>query len=217
MTVAGMQRTIPVLYSYRRCPYAMRARMALRYSDIEVEIREISFKQKPRHMLALSPKGTVPVLALTDGKIIDESLDIMRWAIEQHDPDQWLLADPIPRSEADALIADNDYIFKPALDKYKYAVRFPQRSAESYRTEGEGFFRQLERRLQDKPYLFGDRISLADVAIFPFIRQFSLVDAAWFEQSPYTALQSWLSRLLKKELFIGTMQKYPTWVESDLG
>ncbi|HEX5539627.1 MAG TPA: glutathione S-transferase [Methylophilaceae bacterium] len=212
-----MQGAIPVLYSYRRCPYAMRARMALRYSDIEVEIREISFKQKPRHMLALSPKGTVPVLVLTDGKVIDESLDIMRWAIEQHDPEQWLLADPIARSEADALIADNDYVFKPVLDKYKYAVRFPQRSAESYRTEGELFFRRLERRLQDKPYLFGDRISLADVAIFPFIRQFSLVDTAWFEQSPYTALQSWLSLLLQTELFMGVMQKYPTWLEAGAG
>ncbi|CAG0952274.1 glutathione S-transferase [Methylophilaceae bacterium] len=200
----------PVLYSYRRCPYAMRARMALRYAGIEVEIREISLKDKPRHILQCSPKGTVPVLVLHDGTVVDESLDIMEWALAQHDPDGWRrdigLAMP--------LITENDGSFKRALDRYKYAVRFPEQPAETYRKEGERFLATLEARLSGHRYLLGDVLHQADVAIFPFVRQFSMVDADWFAASAYPALRSWLHGLVDSELFTGAMQKYPAWVES---
>lgn len=209
-----MASILPILYSYRRCPYAMRARMALRYSGTAVEIREIALKDKPRHMLQLSSKGTVPVLVLADGTVVDESLDIMHWALARHDPDDWLLAGNAQlREEAEAMIAENDQQFKPALDRYKYAVRFPEKPAEAYRAEGEVFLGKLEQRLYGRPYLLAQHCSIADVAIFPFIRQFSLVDAAWFEQSPYAALKQWLAALTSSELFMAVMQKHPTWIE----
>src|SRR5690606_27614836 len=118
--------SLPILYSYRRCPYAMRARMALHYAGIKFEIREIALRDKPQHMLAVSPKGTVPVLVLADGKVIDESLDVMAWALAQSDPDIWLTSDP----RCAELITENDGNFKQALDQYKYASRFPEQSAE---------------------------------------------------------------------------------------
>jgi glutathione S-transferase len=212
MAVPGT--SLPALYSYRRCPYAMRARMALRYSNIEIEIREIVLKQKPAHMLAVSPKGTVPVLVLHDGTAIDESLDIMQWALAQHDPENWLLnGDAEGGREAEALIVVNDRQFKPVLDRYKYAVRFPEKSVEVHRTEGESFLQQLDQRLQSQAYLLASRCTLADVAIFPFIRQFAMVDMAWFEQSSFAALRRWLAGLTESQLFQEIMQKYPVWIE----
>ncbi|MCE9633342.1 MAG: glutathione S-transferase [Methylophilales bacterium] len=190
----------PALYSYRRCPYAMRARIALRYAGIEVEIREISLREKPPEMLAASPKGTVPVLILGD-KVLDESLDIMRWALTQNDPDDWL-------SQDDAeLIAENDGSFKGALDRYKYAVRFPGHPPESYRAEGQVFLAKLEQRLERHAYLSSDTPCMADIAIFPFIRQFAGVDSAWFETAPYPCLRAWLNGLVGGKLFLSVMEK----------
>lgn len=201
---------LPILYSYRRCPYAMRARMALRYSGIETEIREIALKQKPAHMLALSPKGTVPVLVMEDGAVIDESLDIMRWALVRHDPQGWLQDQALSA----VLIAENDGSFKQALDRYKYAVRFPEQPAEVYRATGERFLLALETRLQQHANLLGDAPRLADVALFPFVRQFAAVDAAWWEVSPYPALRGWLDKWVGSRLFESIMQKHPVWVET---
>ena len=196
------------LYSFRRCPYAMRARMALRYSGIPVDIHEVSLKAKPQEMLRLSPKGTVPVLVLQDGTVIDESLDVMRYALAQNDPDDWLMQG---RNEqvtlAESLIAENDNAFKAALDRYKYAIRYPEKSREESRAEGEVFLQQLENLLGNTRYLCRDTCSYADIAIFPFIRQFALADEAWFAQSPYTALQNWLDGLIKSQLFLGIMEK----------
>lgn len=190
--------------------------MALRYSGIAVEIREISFKAKPRHMLEVSPKATVPVLVLPGGEVMDESLDIIRWALAQQDAEDWLLAGNAELSQvAAALIAGNDGEFKAALDRYKYAIRFPERPASAYRAEGEVFLGELERRLQSNTYLLGRRCSLADVAIFPFVRQFAAVDAAWFERSSYVALQRWLAMFISSELFVSVMQKYPLWIEGE--
>ena len=188
----------------------MRARMALHYSGIAVETREISLRQKPRHMVTISPKATVPVLQLTDGRVLDESLDIMLWALAQHDPEQWLAGDT---ELASMLIAENDGSFKQALDKYKYAIRFPQQPAEIYRAEGELFLQKLEGLLQPQPYLCGAGCSLADIAIFPFIRQFSMVDAEWFAQALYPALQAWLQGLIGSGLFTAIMQKVEPWQE----
>jgi glutathione S-transferase len=183
----------------------MRARMALRYSGITVEIREISFKNKPKHMLQISPKGTVPVLLLPSGEVLEESLDIMQWTLTQHDPDNWL-----QRNDA-SLIEENDDSFKQASDQYKYSI--PEKSAKKYRAEGEVFLAKLENRLKRESYLCGDRCSFTDIAIFPFIRQFAAVDEAWFEGAPYSALKGWLARMVTSDLFLGVMEKYATWDE----
>jgi len=200
---------LPVLYSYRRCPYAMRARMALHYAGIEVEIREISLKEKPAHMLQVSPKGTVPVLVLADGTVIDQSLAIMDWALGHRDADGWLAADGLQMQQ---LIAENDGSFKQSLDKYKYAVRFPEHPAQHYRAEAEVFLGKLEPRLAQTQFLLGDRISLADIAIFPFIRQFAAVDNGWFESVQYPRLKSWLQYLVDSELLQSVMQKHQVYL-----
>ncbi len=201
---------LPILYSYRRCPYAMRARMALAYAGIAVEIREIALRNKPPHMLAISPKATVPVLALTDGTVIDESLDIMLWALSQQDRDGWL---DIDLAAAKALIQTNDGWFKKALDAYKYADRHPEKTQAEHRLAGEAFLQQLEDLLQHhQGSLCGRFPSLADIAIFPFIRQFKGVDAQWFENSSYTMLNDWLTTLMQSTLFTSIMQKHPTYV-----
>lgn len=202
---------LPILYSYRRCPYAMRARMALRYANIAVEIREISLKQKPAHMLQVSPKGTVPVLVLTDGSVIEQSLDIMHWALSDTDHEGWRDADA---EQTISLIAENDGTFKQCLDRYKYADRYPEQSAEFYRTQGEVFLLRLESQLSKNLFLLGEKPSLADIAIFPFIRQFAAVDAAWFEQSQYPQLRNWLQFFVSSALFCKVMEKVPVYEKS---
>ncbi|WP_028863658.1 glutathione S-transferase [Psychromonas aquimarina] len=199
------------LYSFRRCPYAMRARLALAVSLQSVNLREIVLQQKPAEMLAVSTQGTVPVLQLTDGTVLDESLDIMVWALEKSDPDGWLTSD-LP--EMLTLIDENDFEFKQWLDKYKYAERFSEYPVSYYRQQAEDFIFRLENRLLNKPYLFGQKISLADMAIFPFIRQFAGVDKSSFEQSPYPNLKIWLDSLIHSSLFEQAMEKYPLWLES---
>ena len=195
------------LYSFRRCPYAMRARMALRHSAIELEIVEVSLKAKPPEMLALSSKGTVPVLQV-EGRVIDESLEIMSWALAQQDPDNWrLLGDPEGQMLTAALIEENDQVFKLHLNRYKYPERHPEHAMEHYRAEGEVFLRRLEALLATGPFLAANHQSLADVALMPFVRQFAHVDREWFAQVPYPHLQQWLQHLLESELFVAIMAK----------
>ena len=191
------------LYSFRRCPYAMRARMALRYCGVPVEIVEVSLKAKPAEMLAISPKGTVPVLD-AGGQVIDESLEIMRWALAQHDPQGWLLGGDPRIAE---LIEANDQAFKVHLNRYKYAERYPEQPMEVYRAEGALFLQRLDELLTDREYLLADHLSLADVALLPFVRQFAHVDREWFAQTPYVRLQDWLQRLLDSNLFTSIMKK----------
>lgn len=186
----------------------MRARMALHYSGIAVEVREIMLKNKPAHMLQISPKATVPVLLLTTGEVIDESLNIMHWALAQHDPENWLMAgDLLEANATEQLIAENDKRFKQVLDRYKYAVRFPQYPPEFYRGEGERFLSELETRLKNHAHLCRETRSLADMAIFPFIRQFAAVDQVWFEQAAYPRLRLWLEGLLQSRIFLDVMGK----------
>lgn len=208
--------SLPVLYSFRRCPYAMRARMALSYSGIAVELREIELKHKPAEMLAASAKGTVPVLILPDGRVVDESRDIMFWALAQNDPDNWMLRPSSELSkEAVNLIDQNDGEFKGYLDRYKYADRYPEYPETHYRSQGERFLQQLDNRLQVTRYLLGDQLSVADVAVMPFIRQFAHVDINWFRQADYKALQVWLDERLASVLFNRVMNKYKPWIASD--
>ncbi|MHC8320623.1 glutathione S-transferase [Pseudomonas sp. GB2N2] len=195
------------LYSFRRCPYAMRARMALRYSGVAVNIVEVSLKAKPAEMLALSSKGTVPVLSV-DGLVIDESLSIMRWALAQNDPQDWLLKDDvIGQAHSAALIEENDQVFKVHLNRYKYAERYPEQPMAFYRSEGEVFLSRLEALLEGRDYLLAVHPSLADMALMPFVRQFAHVDREWFAQTRHVRLQTWLQRFLDADLFTSIMQK----------
>jgi len=196
------------LYSFRRCPYAMRARMALRYSGVPVNVVEVSLKAKPPEMLALSSKGTVPVLSLEGDQVIDESLEIMRWALAQNDPEDWLRKDdPAAQALIEALLEENDQVFKLHLNRYKYAERYPEHPMPFYRTQGEVFLGKLEQLLTHRGYLLGDHPSLADVALLPFVRQFAHVDREWFGQAPYPRLQAWLQGFLRSELFVAVMAK----------
>ncbi|MBQ0711660.1 MAG: glutathione S-transferase [Porticoccus sp.] len=205
---------LPILYSFRRCPYAIRARMALAYAGVQVELREILLREKPPQMLAASTKGTVPVLVLPDGSVLEESYDVMRWALNHHDPDHWCEA--ALAAEANALIDQNDHSFKAHLDHYKYADRHPEHPMEYYRTQAEGFLQILEAQLTTARFLLGEKISVADVGIFPFIRQFAFVDKSWFDQAPYPNLQNWLAYFLNSALFLSVMEKYPVWQEGSV-
>jgi len=211
---------LPILYSFRRCPYAIRARMALNYSGVNVELREVILSNKPEAMLSASPKGTVPVLVLADKRVIDESRDIIVWALEMNDPDGWMLQKEKQGQEVTTrltveLIEENDFSFKPWLDRYKYHERYPEHSMTYYRSKGEDFLKKCDAQLNITPFLFSDRVSMADIAIFPFVRQFALVDFDWFSQTAYRKLQIWLQAFLVSELFISVMQKHPPWIEGE--
>jgi glutathione S-transferase len=195
-----------VLYSFIRCPYAIRARMALRYAGIDYELREVSLKNKPPEMVAISPKGTTPVLQLANGKVLDESLDIIYWAVAQNDPAGWQDFAPQLLELGDNLILQNDTEFKQNLDRYKYYVRFTEPQA-FYRSHAEPYLQTLDKLLQQHRFLLGDRPSVADIAIFPFVRQLAQVDLAWFEDSPYQALLKWLNFYKSSALFLQVMAK----------
>lgn len=208
-----MNNPLPILYSFRRCPYAIRARMALFYSGIQIEHREILLRDKPRSLLKASPKGTVPVLITSENKVIDESWDIMIWALNQHDPDQLLPTDPQEIATLSQLLEQNDFEFKPVLDQYKYASKCPEQAMEAYRKQGEQTLVHLNLRLSQHSYLISNKISIIDLAIMPFIRQFAHVDNDWFQQLPYSHLQKWLSELLNSKLFEQAMEKHPLYDE----
>nr|WP_320135083.1 glutathione S-transferase [uncultured Amphritea sp.] len=206
----------PILYSFRRCPYAIRARLAIAGSGQSVTLREVVLKDKPAAMLQASPKATVPVLVLPEGRVIDESRDIMRWALRQSDPHNWLCADdPDQLWQSEGLIQENDAVFKQHLDRYKYFERYPGHSQDYYRQQCEVTLGRLERQLQQSAFLTGELCRLADIAIFPFIRQFAHVDRDWFYSAPYPGLQRWLDYHLTSPLFLSVMKKYPRWEEGD--
>ena len=185
--------------------------MALAYSAIRVEVREIKLSNMPQEFLDLSPKATVPVLRLGDGTLFEESLDIMHWALSIADPQQWLLDD----SNSQELIRQNDEVFKPLLDAYKYADRFPQLSQQQHRNGAENFLHQLEDKLGQHPFLVSERITITDVAIMPFIRQFAGVEPKWFEQCEYTGVRRWLNQQIDSDLFKSVMSKLAFWQPGD--
>ena len=195
----------PILYTFRRCPYAIRARMALAYSDITIEIKEIFLQNRPQELFDISPKGTVPVLCLNNSKIIDESLDIMQWSLTQNDPDSWI----IPNLDIQLkLIKENDSEFKYWLDRYKYYDRYPEHDKNYYREKCGEYISKLNIMLKDSAYLYSNKISIADVAIFPFIRQCANVDTDWFTGT-FPQTNNWLTLLIKSNLFLSIMHKYP--------
>jgi glutathione S-transferase len=207
---------LPVLYSFRRCPYAMRARLAIARSNIVCELREVDLKDKPKQLIELSPKATVPVLLTAQGKLIEESLDIAFWALAQHDPDNWYQSlSPVRQTQILDLISHNDGEFKYFLDRYKYADRFPEHDQVYYRQQAEKTLAQLEKLLTEHGCLLRDSWTLADIALLPFIRQFAFVDKDWFDSSPYPLVRDWLNHFLDSELFQSIMFKYAPWRDGD--
>lgn len=199
---------IPILYSFRRCPYAMRARLALWTSGARVELREVKLAAKPQSMLDISPKGTVPVFQLSDGQVLEESLDIMRWALAQNDPQTWL-----GRDEPE-WIAENDGPFKFHLDRYKYPERH-QSDAMEHRAEAVSILWRWEARLATGQGGSDSRWGLSDAAILPFVRQFASVDPVWFAGLDLTHVQEWLANFVQGPLFAAIMLRYQPWVEGD--
>ena len=211
-----MPHTPPALYSFRRCPYAMRARLALQVSGIDFEHREVVLKHKPVHLLALSPKGTVPVLWLRgpDGeKVLEQSLDIMLWALRQHDPLGWLPSADADMADALDLIAHNDGPFKQQLDRYKYPNRSGLESGVADRDEAAIWLRTLDARLRVQPELAGEHFGMADAAVAPFVRQYAHTDPTWFAAQPWPALASWLTKFEASDLFQAIMHKHAPWPE----
>lgn len=209
-----MSTVLPVLYTFRRCPYAIRARLALRSAGVAVEAREIALRDKPAALLAISPKATVPVLQLPDGMVLEQSLDIMRWALERHDPEGWLAA--APWDEQQRWIALNDGDFKRLLDRYKYPERHPGIAQAATRDAAvAALLAPLESTLAARPFICGDRRGVADMALLPFVRQFAAVDRPWWEgegrAAPLPALRAWLAAGLAEPLFDAVMEKLPVW------
>ncbi len=194
-----------VLYSFRRCPYAMRARMALKVSGAQFEHREVVLRDKPPEMIEVSPKGTVPVLVSETGNVLEESLDIMRWALRQNDPEGWL------DRQDDELLAANDGPFKHHLDRYKYATRYDDVDPEEHGKEAVEHLRVLDNRLENSPYLRGDKRGFADIAIFPFVRQFANADREWFDDQHLPHVAKWLEGFVTSDLFASIMVKHDQW------
>ena len=195
----------------------MRARLALAVSGQVCELREVVLRDKPQGLLQASPKATVPVLVLADGQVLDQSLDIMRWALAQHDPALWL--EPSEGTEADmlALIADCDGHFKQALDRCKYPSRYPDADAPAARKQAVEWLQSLDLQLAQHPFLFGGHAALADMAIAPFVRQFAGIDSSWWDAQPWPHLHAWLAQWQASHLFESVMHKLPAWVDGTAG
>ena len=207
--------SLPVLYSFRRCPYAMRARLAIAAAGLQVVLREVVLKDKPKALLAISPKATVPVLQTSDS-VLEESQDTALWAFQQSDPAGfWQPLTAEQQQLTLSLIAETDGDFKEALDRYKYADLYPGKSQLSYRQEGETFLAKLEQRLSRQSFLITQQPTLADIAVMPFIRQFAMVDQNWFNHADYPQLQRWLNSFLQSAIFKRIMQHYPQWQPGD--
>ena len=212
-----MSHALPVLYSFRRCPYAMRARLALAASGQACELREVVLKHKPQGLLQASPKGTVPVLVLPDGQVLDQSLDIMLWTLQRNDPGAWLTPGQGNLQDMLALIAECDGPFKQALDRCKYPSRHPEADTGVERALAADWLHQLETRLAAQPFLFGAHMALADTAVAPFVRQFAGIDADWWGAQPWPRLQGWLAQWQSGALLASVMHKMPAWVDGTQG
>jgi glutathione S-transferase len=209
--------SLPVLYSFRRCPYAMRARLAIAASGQACELREVVLRDKPASLLQASPKGTVPVLVDTTGAVIDQSLDIMLWALGRNDPQGWLAPQDGTLQQALELVAQNDGPFKQSLDRYKYPVRYGLDDGVPAREAAVPWLLDLNQRIERTGFVLGTRTSLADMAIAPFVRQFAMTDAAWFANQPWPALQAWLHAFVQSELFVQVMPRFDQWQEGTAG
>lgn len=203
-----------VLYSFRRCPYAMRARLALLSSGVAYEHREVALKAKPAEMLQASPKGTVPVLCLSTGEVLDQSLDIMWWALSQHDPESWRPLTHEAMADMQQLTALNDGTFKAHLDRYKYPQRFGLSEGVAHRDEAAVWLLTLNARLHDQAFLAGQHWGMLDASVAPFVRQFARTDRAWFDAQPWSQLARWLVNFENSAAFAAVMHKHPLWASN---
>ena len=206
---------LPILYSFRRCPYAMRARLAIAVAGQQCELREILLRDKAAEFLETSPKGTVPVLVDVDGTVLEESIDLMDWALVKRDPENWLRPESGTLEEMKALVVESDGPFKTALDRYKYANRYEGADALAEREKASVFLRKLDAKLEKSKFLFGSNMSYADAGIVTFVRQFANVNRDWFNAQDWPHLIRWLDAFLESELFASIMQKYPKWEPGD--
>ena len=207
----NVNRKYPILYTFRRCPYAMRARLAIKASGVMVEVREIDIKNKPEELLSASPKASVPVLQLSSNKVIEESLDIMEWALKINDPLRWLEQGKLNSDKVHNIlnILEND--FKQNLDRYKYPSRFDRLNRELYRNKNLNILNKFNNLLQYNKGIFSSQLSILDYAIFPFIRQFRNVDTIWFDSLELKFLHSWLYELINSDIFVSIMEKIIIW------
>ncbi len=206
----------PILYTFRRCPYAMRARFAIRSSKIMVEVREIKLKEKPSEFLKSSPKGTVPVLITKSGDVLEESLDIINWALNINDPHKWLADGKLEKKEITNLLDDFEMKFKINLDKYKYPNRFSGVDQYLYRDKNLCFLEKLNSYLKNNKSLNSEHLTLLDYAIFPFVRQFRNVDKDWFDKLNFSLLNNWINHIIDSEEFSSIMKKYKKWEPDDV-
>jgi len=212
----GSTQRYPILYSFRRCPYAMRARLALVASDTVCALREVLLARKPSALLQASPKGTVPVLVLVDGQVLEQSLDIMLWALRRNDPKRWLPTTPQALEASLQLIAECDGRFKANLDRYKYPNRYSLPDGAVHRDLGAQFLQTLEISLAAQGFLNGPRFGLSDAAIAPFVRQFAHTDPAWFASQPWPLLQQWLAVFETSNDYATVMGKFAAWVDESV-
>jgi glutathione S-transferase len=208
---------MPILYSLRNCPYAMRARIGIHKAQLQIDLREVNLKQKPAEMLAASPKGTVPILVLENNQqsptVIDESLEVMLWALVENDPDNLLHSfdqSALPMMLAIITLFDDE--FKTCLNTYKAASRYREDNVIECRQACEVFIQELENRLHQGPFLMSAQESLADIALIPFIRQFAKVERQWYLQAPYPRVRQWLNYYLQSAMFTKVMAKHEFWV-----
>jgi len=206
-----------IFWSFRRCPYAMRARLAIAASGIEVELREILLRDKPEAFRAASVKATVPVLQSGDGKVLEESRDIMFWALEQNDPQDWLAPWHHDQQQVETFLERLDGSFKTNLDRYKYASRFDPEEAMANRDAGAAFLGEIDQILSRQPALSGEKAGIMDYASLPFVRQFRIADESWFDAQSWPYLHKWLQRFLQSPAFAAIMQKYPPWQPGEVG
>lgn len=210
-------KRLPVFWSFRRCPYAMRARLAVCSAGIQVELREILLRDKPGAFFKASPKGTVPVVELVDGKVLEESRDVMQWALARNDPDGWLDVQHRDPEGAAAFLDALDGPFKTHLDRYKYASRFDPEAALMHREAGAAMLAEFDAKLGSQPSLSGEKNGLLDFATLPFVRQFRIADPVWFDEQPWPYLNRWLQTFLESRLFASVMKKYAVWQEGGDG
>ena len=211
-----MNQKIPILFSFRRCPYAMRARIAIKLCSLECEIREINLKLKNKEFLELSPKGTVPVLVLPDDKIIEESMDIIHWAISNNDPYNLKLKNLEIYNKDMELISIFDNEFKYHLDRYKYNSRYKGINKEEHKYKARDLLVNLNNSLKEKQWLNGENISISDISILPFIRQYRIADIKWFDEKlELPNINRWLDKFLNSKIFNNVMKKYKIWETTD--
>ena len=206
-----INRKYPILYSFRRCPYAMRARLAIKASGLIVEIREVELKNKPKEFLNISPKATVPIVCISSKQIIEESLDIMEWALKINDPLKLLKNEKLNRIEIHSILNKLENEFKQNLDRYKYSSRFDLPNPNLYRDQNLQTLNEFNNLLQNNKGIYSSNLSLLDYAVFPFVRQFRNVNSVWFDSLELKFLQTWLYELIDSDEFSSIMKKYEIW------